>query len=578
MDRKRRNIPRVDYRKMNGSESEVESDFSMEVEEEEMEFFSENEGIQPNGMEEGELWESGDEVDYLRMSESDFDNEVKEAIKKGDELKLTQLLAMKEKRCKQRQCQLEEAQKKENQIKKEEEKAKRKRMKEMQEKFKKLQKTESSLNRSLANSANSTPATSPRARPLRTYTSTKKSKQFKSPKIKPAQKGSSKTANTKKTKSRFDPTDSEEKRGEENLTVLDSLLNVKQGKIDKFAELMSQAMQASENLDYLRTDNKVREISEQKGKEFEKTVTPRCEQQLVNSPRGIQQLVDKLQLVKQAQTPDYDHGVEVQTQIVDLLKELRDLKLSNKKEATANVKDNTSDSELKDSENKKVKPVSGKLAKPDDTDIKKPVKFAHEKLDPRHARERVFDKLNFPLLIAGELELASRSEASSEEKAARVAIAKTLSYHKLYLNDEDLRIGYDTILKKIEQGILNWGQHIGEELHNLLDYRATVLNREKMNAIEQKMNKPNNSKTNNPKSDSKISDETATTEVPDEPEYKPIFCMEFNKNSCSFSKSHVGKWRGKKCTKWHICRACLKNNELNPHSESDKNCPCNKKD
>ena len=64
----------------------------------------------------------------------------------------------------------------------------------------------------------------------------------------------------------------------------------------------------------------------------------------------------------------------------------------------------------------KQKLTSGRATKPDKSDIKKQVKFAHEKLDSRHIKERIFDNLTFPLLIAGELELASQPNISGIER------------------------------------------------------------------------------------------------------------------------------------------------------------------
>ena len=60
--------------------------------------------------------------------------------------------------------------------------------------------------------------------------------------------------------------------------------------------------------------------------------------------------------------------------------------------------------------------------------------------------------------MAGELELALQEGRSimEEERKARLNIAKTICYHKQYLSDRDLRIGYDSILKKVEQGREKW--------------------------------------------------------------------------------------------------------------------------
>ena len=108
------------------------------------------------------------------------------------------------------------------------------------------------------------------------------------------------------------------------------------------------------------------------------------------------------------------------------------------------------------------------------------VKYAHQKLDPRHTQERSFDKLPFNLLIAGELELAARDNINTAERLARLNIAKVICYHKQYLSDQDLRNGYDNILKKVEQGLEDWDGRLAEDLHEYFDYHTTVLLREKL--------------------------------------------------------------------------------------------------
>ena len=48
-----------------------------------------------------------------------------------------------------------------------------------------------------------------------------------------------------------------------------------------------------------------------------------------------------------------------------------------------------------------------------------------------------------------------------------------ICYHKLYLNDEDLRNGYD-VMKQVEQGNLSWNDDLGSKLHEHYVFRANV--------------------------------------------------------------------------------------------------------
>ena len=577
MDRPKRDIKRVDYQRLDNYGME-DMDFSVDQEDES--FFSEEEEQCSVDMSDNE------ELDFFNMSETDFDAHVEKAISDGNEEKLAQLLEMKERRCQQLQRQLKEQER----LKKEEDKAKKKRLREMQEKFKKLQKAETSLNKSLANSANSTPAGSPEKTPKKKRTV--RSTLAKSPKAQVR-----KTCK-KQTQSRrgLDPHASREKKGEiisqsipkkDNDIYINSAVNLPEGnKLDHVNELLSRAVNVNElvshakdsqfNLEVLKA-GKITQSSAMGGFATNNGGMYRreCrdEEQLnrnVETAEGKQQLVNSLENVLQADNAQ-------QLQLIELLRELKELKIKattdeqKKQEGEKTTKPSEEEKEDNKIAEGKKKPVSGKLAKPDEIDIKKPVKFAHEKLDPRHSKERIFDQLNFQLLVAGELELATREEASLEEKDARVRIAKTICYHKLYLTDEDLRRGYDIVMKQVEQGVQSWGPQLAEELHQLLDYRSNVISRERMKEMELKMlDNKNKAKKDDKKSEENKGDET-TEEGGD---FKPIFCMDYNKGECTFKKSHGGKWRGKKVTKWHICKGCLKNSELLPHPETE--CP-NKK-
>ena len=138
--------------------------------------------------------------------------------------------------------------------------------------------------------------------------------------------------------------------------------------------------------------------------------------------------------------------------------------------------------ETKTEEESKKKLVSGKCAKPDDTDIQMVVKYPHEKFNAKHIQDRNFISLEFNFLIAGELEIISFKSIPTEERNARVEVAKILCYHKRYLDDGDLREGYDSIMKQIEQGKLKWMDEVSQKLHEHLDYRANVNMRRRVEA------------------------------------------------------------------------------------------------
>ena len=205
--------------------------------------------------------------------------------------------------------------------------------------------------------------------------------------------------------------------------------------------------------------------------------------------------------------------------------------------------------------------VSGKCAKPDETDIKMVVKYAHKKLDSRHVKEKTFDKLQFNTLIAGELELAEGHCGTEEERSARIQIAKMLCYHQKYLEDEELQEGYNTILKKVEQGKLKWCDNLGDRLHEHLDYRANVNMRNKM-SLQETVGK----------ADKKNQGEKRATEIKNNGE-KVVYCLKYNLGTCLQADHHDGRFAGKKVTKFHICRKCHREGDFKSHKDSDQSCP-----
>ena len=498
---------------------------------------------------------------WMNMSEEDFQKEVNEAMEEENELLLMQLLEVQERRCQNLQKILKSEQSKE-------EKAKRKRLSLIAEKFKKLKKEESGLSRSLATSRNSTPNTSP-----------DRKKKDKSPKGRTVSK--KRTTTTKERPKELNQNDSPKTRGKRELSpsnLLDSLIELKQGRAQAFSELVCQAMTTTNKFNnrnskinedeiYLPNfeEGGFRNFKCDRGDKTSKidTIKPaganaeshrdnqagEKQHKQVNSPEGYEQLINLLQDVKLARG---DNGA-----IDSVITELKQARTGKDKEKV------TGKEEEQKTKGKNEKLLSGKTAKPDEVDIKKPVKFAHEKLDPTFVKRRIFDKLNFATLVAGEMELILLKGVSTEERLARAAIIKTMAYHKTYLQDDELRIGYDTILKKVEQEEMEWGPKMAEDLNRFYEARGQAQLREQLQikppqpaAGEEKNNKKEPGEDPDNGGDSKI-----------------IYCMEFNKGTCSEEKSHVGKWKGKKCTKWHICRACIKHQELSNHPEGDVNCP-----
>ena len=586
MGRPQRTGARKNYWKMNEGLEEDSVVFEPEKDDEFLDSEEEKEQSSEEEKEEGELESDQDELDlYLELSEDDFNAVVQDAMEQQDEGKLAILLKVKEKRCSILQEKVDREQRKKLKV----DKAKKKRLLAFEEKFKKLQKTETSLNKSLASSRGNTPATSPEGAAGGTKPKSVMKKTTKPRKVYTGRGATHTPDRRTSTPGRPSRRNETGERG-----ILDSLLNLQHGNSRLFSELLEKAITANANLAtagrgpvsrQLIYDN-VNHKAEAETVKHDKPCDTKAREnsKMVNSLTS--QLVSTNNRTKRCECGDneLDRSATNRCDKCDKCSgSIEPIKCDkcNCKNNDASVgklggaDNNQKSQQLTGNDTKTAEAVkklqSGRNIKPDESDIKKPVKFAHEKLDPRHTMERVFDKLSFPLLVAGELELASLTDISSEERLARVSIAKTICYHKLYLTDPDLRAGYGHVLRMVEQGREPWSTALSEELHKYYDYRANVISREKLATFESKTQvKKSASNDKVQQAETKNNDDGSADESDD---LKIIYCMEYNRGSCPNTKSHYGKFKGKRVKKWHICKTCLKASELNSHPESDSTCP-----
>ena len=508
----------------------------------------------------------------ISSSESEEEEMLEKSVRNKDVEKLKEIL----------KASKEDVMKLQKQVKKEKEKdaKKNKEIKDLLKQIKETNKHRSSLQQSLASSKNSSPQESP-----------VKKKPTRKPKsdIRKVISRNEKKAGTK------------EKGKSEYKDTLSSLLKLKQGDSDDYAELVVKAMEATDNilaLKKLRNDNSDCENSNEKSKKVKsksnigkkkevKTTTEALknlsqdsneEEDNNESVNALMTAIEKLSI----------HGLDTEAMFKNasgcdnnefaekLLRELRECKQNkttrqqhNKGNNPVNKLNDEKKKEDEDEEMKGKKVVSGKCAKPDEADIKRSVKFAHERLDPRHTttNERGFDKLSFHLLIAGELELITRKGIEQDEMEARLSILKTLCYHKKYLEDKELRDGYDQMMKRIERGTHEWDMVLGEHLHEYLAYRANVLLREKMVESQQTgFTKVETKKQQNERKGNHDIRDGAVNE-------KIIYCQDYNSRKCKFRDHHEGRFSGQKVTRFHICKRCHQTGAISSHREGDENCP-----
>ena len=556
---KLRNQKRVNYLDLHTGDQVMDEHFQINADEE-------------NSVtsEEGEILEESENEDkWILLSEEDFSEEVQQAIQEADEEKLEFLFKMKEKRCSRLRMELDKNSK--------EERAKRRRMREWEEKFSKLNQTEANLNRSLVNSRDNTPKQSPtrsKAAPVKSSSGPKTGGGAKR-KTTAGSSSSRSVPEPKKRAQKLDFSTDRETRGECDFllpetsslnpnSLLKSILELKQGNSQAFSELIGKAAEASHNIEILKgncsaekppivSNSKLAGMLNQykEGSNKQKVLTD------VSGEDGRQHLIKMLSEFQHSDNvkPADNDNSELLTAINNLTTQLKEMGIK------------TSGEEKEEKESKK-KLLSGKTTKPDEADIKKQIKFAHQKLDPRHAKERVFEKLTFPLLVAGELELALQDNISEEERRARVGIAKTICYHRKYLSEDELKIGYDIILKSVEQGQADWSSALQEDLHKFYDYRAMAILREK-NTSGMSEDRKRPAFQGSPKDqESKEEDEAPMADDTG----KIIYCLDFNNGKCSHDKAHAGKWKGKKVMKWHICKNCIRKGKIQQHKDSDPEC------
>ena len=475
MRRSERKAPWLNYAKINSqgmaSNSQSEDSDDGAINEEEILDYDDD----LSGSEDGEIVEESGQKDEEEpdSEEWDLDEIIKSVLESEDFNKAEALLNEKEQKCESLKATLKREKAKEQEQKKKKLKA------QMEQRFQQLKKTEDNLNKSIMESRNNTPESSP---------SNKVGKQKRPEGSKHGgRKNSRITTGRRRTTSgrnpRRSPTDSRnprENRGEYD-ALFTSVGNLKCGNNEMFAELVAKAMEASSNLKS-RLPNSHRRDSCSSG------VEPGQEQlfELLAGLRDTKLTEKECESLNTCSSHNSHEG-----QIAGSASRVSDVCTTEYKAKVNNggSHENEGDQgsrpipkgEFEGERSKKGKKlVSGKCTKPDESDIKQVVKYAHEKLDSRHVQDRVFDNLPFNMLVAGELEIVMLRTTPPEEREACIQIAKTVCYHKEYLGDEDLRNGYDAILKRVEQGNEVWGAHLGEELHKHYDYRANVIVRNKL--------------------------------------------------------------------------------------------------
>ena len=537
----------------------------------------------------------------VETEDSEEDEEVNECIQKGNLERLKHILKRRQNDCKTLKKEMAEERMKEK---------KQKEFNEVLEQIGHVNKTKKTLQRSLASSKRSSPASTPMI-PMNKKKERKKSPTILSSKV-------TKKVPRKETKAQKGRTERSE-----YAQVFDSLMRLKQGN-SNYSEIVANAMQATDNIFAMTGGNNESKVGQdafspvnllgkhtkavkQRGVKGQPSIgdnhirgansAPNASKNAnikrVDRADNLIEILDKFSnnkcngpdiasalLAALERSPEGKHdpqvrGPETEPPPRKVMPSLGNHgnNVNNEGEKTqesmikispdsgSNKHDSSNSKNEKGNEEVNKKLTSGKCAKPDDSDIKLVVKYAHDKLDAKHVKERKFDTLPFHLLIAGELELIAAHCKTEEERLDRIQIAKTICYHKKYLNDEELRGGYENILQQVEQGKYKWGDGLESKLHEYLDYRANINLRDKLSAQQDGFTKVEYRKH----TDQRNSNDTSGKD-------KAFYCMEYNLGTCPQHDHHEGRLGNRKVMKLHICRRCHRDGEIRSHREGDDKC------
>lgn len=198
---------------------------------------------------------------------------------------------------------------------------------------------------------------------------------------------------------------------------------------------------------------------------------------------------------------------------------------------------------------------SGILATPSDH-VKFRQRYPQAFLRFEHVNSSVsFEKLDFNLFVAGELEIISSSSIKSVEKKARLELLKRLMYLNSSYEFSVVKNLYAAILREIELGKKSWGDDFQYVETSILNSRSL-----KRNFISSQKKVSN--------MDMKHAGETQ------EPEDKAWFCSLFQRNKCAHKSSHTLVVKGKMRLAQHICATCYqKDKNKLEHPECSSACP-----
>ena len=193
---------------------------------------------------------------------------------------------------------------------------------------------------------------------------------------------------------------------------------------------------------------------------------------------------------------------------------------------------------------------SGLFARPGASRLVSDELYAHAALQDNLASVRDINNLSFNLLVAGELEIVLDKRTKDKERCTRLEVLKKLAYKHEFLSREEVINQYVNFINRVEKGKYRWGSKSDRQAfeQNLI----CSISIEARKSDKRKLSKSN----------AKF-------------EERKKYCLDFNRGTCRFDKSHEGKINGQTYFKLHVCRKCLVDKGIESN-HTEKDCSRNK--
>ena len=191
--------------------------------------------------------------------------------------------------------------------------------------------------------------------------------------------------------------------------------------------------------------------------------------------------------------------------------------------------------------------------------IKNRQRFPHAHLRFDFASTNMsFDKLDFNLFVAGELEIISDIKTGNLERKGRLELLKKLMYLSNSYEFTIVKSLYAAVLREVELGHLDWGEDFSY-------VESAVLTKNKI-----KSKGASDSVQFRPKPSYSLPKEISSSSA----ENKVWYCQKFQSNKCSQKTSHAIIVKGKSKFAKHICATCyLADKKELAHPECSTACP-----